>query len=86
MDYSKSSSLRLQEVKQWLETHPTKSVATTSRLFKINRQSLYSSIRRLQKDTYGGYNCHEPGLHSVHIQLATAARGESTTRLRHKLY
>jgi hypothetical protein len=55
-DYKKPLLLRLQDAKQWLQENPTESVITTSRLFKINYQTLYSSIKRPVACGRGGQN------------------------------
>ena len=56
IDYTRPSNLRLKDAKQWLEDNPTESCVTASRLFKVNYQSLYSSINRPHIRRRGGQN------------------------------
>ena len=47
---------RIQQAKDWLKEHENESVATASRIFKITKTTLYSSIKRTPQGPRGGQN------------------------------
>jgi hypothetical protein len=55
IDYSTTSVYRRQKAKQWLEANPAENVVTASRLYKVNYDTLKSSIKR-PKRSHGGHN------------------------------
>ena len=56
IDYNKPSKVRLEEAKQWLYKNPTKKPITASRLFRVNYQTLISSLKRSHVRPQGGHN------------------------------